>query len=86
MKITKRQLKRIIKEEKAKLLREAGKEYAWPEVEFKSTNPYDDQASVGLDRHKDDAYDKLEKAISEATETIGEDAVLKFLSTFVGNY
>ena len=86
MKITKRQLKRIIKEERQKLLREAGKEYVWPEVEFKSTNPYDDQTWTAPRRRKDDPYDKLENAISEATEAIGEDAVLKFLSSFVENY
>ena len=86
MKITKRQLRRIIKEERRKLLREAGKEYVWPEVEFKSTNPYDDQTWTGPTGRKDDAYDKLEKAIFDATEAIGEDAVLKFLSSFVENY
>ena len=60
MKITKRQLRRVIKEEKAKLLREAGKEYTWPEVEFKSTNPYDDQpraTAMGHTAASDELFD-----------------------------
>ena len=71
MKISKRQLRRIIKEEKTKILGEAG------------NSLYHDATWTG---RGDDPYDKLEKAISDATEAIGEDAVLKFLSSFVNNY
>ena len=65
MRITKRQLRKIIKEERKNLT-----EY-WNEDTYAS---------------KHDAYDKLEKAIFEATASIGEDAVLKFLKSFVQNY
>jgi len=69
MKITKRQLRRIIKEEKQKLLREAP---AWPEVEFPSENPYDDkidpETKKDIELDMDELLQILDTAAAKANE------------------
>ncbi|MAG25646.1 hypothetical protein CMI47_08720 [Candidatus Pacearchaeota archaeon] len=84
MKITKRQLRKIIKEERARLVEQSHRgnpNKPWDAV-FPAAAPGSVEAAISADI----IYDKLEKAISEATAAIGEDAVLKFLSSFVENY
>jgi|LWDU01.1.fsa_nt_gi hypothetical protein len=76
MKITKRQLRRIIKEEKQKLLREAGKEYVWPEVEFPAVNPYDDDSPdppVHMSGRNQGVMDQLHTAIDALIGALGNE-------------
>ena len=84
MKITKRQLRRIIKEERALLVEQSHR--GNPNKPRDALFPGAPAGSVEAALSSDIVYDKLEKAIFEATAAIGEDAVLKFLSSFVENY
>jgi hypothetical protein len=69
MKVTKRQLKRIIREEKQRL-----REQPVP------TTP------SRLSRPSSDPYDRLEKAIGDAMDELGEQQVREYLKAFVESY
>ena len=72
MRITKRQLRRIIKEEKAKILREAPGEYVWPEVEFPSENPYDDKIDAEMKKDIELDMDELLQILDTAAAKANE--------------
>ena len=76
MKITKRQLRRIIKEEKQRLLQEADKEHVWPEVEFPAVNPYDDSPPgppVHMSGRNQGVMDQLHTAIDALIGALGNE-------------
>ena len=97
MKVTKRQLKRIIREEKARLLREVEKPdwkqgYAGgaparpgPITNVSGRQPVPTPPSR-LSRPSADAYDRLEKAIGAAMDELGEQHVRDYLKAFVESY
>jgi len=74
MKITKRQLKRIINEEKRKILRER--------PEYGAYSP----ARDGGASNPEAEWKKLEAAIQSAMEALGEGEVLNYLDTYVESY
>ena len=90
MKITKNQLRRIIKEEKAKLarLQEVGRiddigyfdRYGGDNP---PTGPRGVRLSHGTGGVEEREYEKLNAAIEAAMKTLGERKVLAFLETFV---
>ena len=71
MKITKRHLRSIIKEEKVKILREAGNKPVWPEVEFPSENPYDDDPPVHMSGRNQSVMGQLHTAIDALIKALG---------------
>ena len=92
MKITKRQLRRIIKEEKAKLakLQETGRiddfGYYDGSGDDAPTGPRGVRLSHGTGSVEEREYEKLEAAIDAAIKTLGERRVLSFLSTYSDTY
>ena len=100
MKTTKRQLKRIIKEEisrniliekkkKQKLLREAGKEHVWPEVEFPAVNPYDDSPQgppVHMSGRNQGVMDQLHTAIDALIGALGNEGARQELLGIVEDW
>ncbi len=93
MKITKRQLKRIIREEKAKLarLQEVGRiddfgYYDRYEGDNPPTGPRGVRLSHGTGSVEEREYEKLNAAIEAAIQTLGERRVLSFLKTFADSY
>jgi len=86
MKVTKRQLQRIIREEKARL-QEVGRiddigYYDHAVVDNPPTGPRGVRLSHGTDSAEEREYEKLDAAIEAAMKTLGERKVLAFLKMY----
>mgnify|MGYP004358631165 CR=1 FL=1 len=74
MKITKRQLRRIIKEEKTRLLQEM------------TDDEHFNAAAAGIARSEQSVWGVLQQAIDTAVEKVGDRSVRSYLESWVRGY
>ena len=74
MKITKRQLRRIIKEEKAQLLQEM------------TDDEHFNAAAAGIAQAEQSVWGVLQQAIDTAVEKVGDRSVRSYLESWVRGY